>query len=437
MRFYDENDNQYTQDNNDNFQQESGPYQQNSNQSYHYSWNQQDPIYPNDNKGKGRKILKIFAGAFALVFGISVISLAAYGGFTMLNDLSSRNDPAQDQQQQVNENAPQLSITDIEDYQKINEPEIREGEPMTEVQAIAKVSPSVVGVVSTIVTRTGFTGTSTGSGIIMTEDGYIITNAHVVSGATDVTVTFADGSNEIATIVGSDTKSDLAVLKINRTGLTAAEFGNSDNLQVGERVVAIGNPLGLELFGTAVDGMISAVDRDVTIDDRVMTLLQTSAPINEGNSGGPLVNLYGQVIGINSAKISGTGVEGISFAIPINSAKEVIDSLLQYGYVKDRPMLGISGSDMSEREALIYDIPQGVWVEEVTPGSGAEKAGISSGDVIYKVNDVIIHNMSELNAQKEKYKAGDEIKLTIYRNGKTFDVMVELMEETPEMTATP
>lgn len=419
MSFFHHNDDQIHDSQNENYGENPG--------SYNYSWNNQDPIYPKDPKNKTKQVLKVVAGAFALVFGISVISLAVYGGYTVLN---GRPVTAQTTDQQQ-ENLPQMTITDIDNYEQINEPEVREGEPLTAVQAIKKVNPSVVGVVSTVTNNYGMMGKSTGSGVIMTEDGYIITNAHVVAGATSVSVVFSDSSEEEAKIVGQDEKSDLAVLKINKTGLTAAEFGNSDNLEVGETVVAIGNPLGLELFGTAVDGMISAKDRQVTIEDRTMTLLQTSAPINEGNSGGPLINLYGQVIGINSAKISGTGVEGISFAIPINSAKPVIDSLIQNGYVKDRPLLGISGSDVDARVAQYYDLPQGVLIRSVTEGSGAEAAGLKEGDIITMADDQVITCMDELNKVKDTHKAGEEMKLRIVREGQAFNVTVKLMEEKP------
>ena len=398
--------------------------------SYNYSWNSQDPIYPKDPKDKTKQVLKVLAGAFALVVGISVISLAVYGGYTVLNGQPVTSKESTQQQQDL----PQMTITDIDNYEQINEPEVREGEPLTAVQAIKKVNPSVVGVVATLTNNYGMMGKSTGSGIIMTEDGYIITNAHVVSGASAVSVVFSDNSEEEAKVVGQDEKSDLAVLKIEKTGLTAAEFGNSDNLEVGETVIAIGNPLGLELFGTAVDGMISAKDREVTIEDRTMTLLQTSAPINEGNSGGPLINLYGQVVGINSAKISGTGVEGISFAIPINSAKPVIDSLIQNGYVKDRPLLGISGSDVDERMAQYYDLPQGVLVRSVTEGSGAEAAGLQEGDIITMADDQVVTCMDELNKVKDTHKAGEEMKLRIVRQGEAFNVTVKLMEEKPTVT---
>lgn len=392
--------------------------------SYNYSWNTREPIYTEPPRKKGGA-KRLFGGVMAVILSMCVISLATYGGYNIYQELTLKDSAP------LNGEAPKVQITDIADYSKIHEKEIVEGEPLTAVQAIKKAKTSVVGIVSTV-NRNGFLGKSTGSGIIMTSDGYIITNQHVVADASNVMVVFEDGKESPATIIGQDKKSDLAVLKIEDKNLPAAEFGNSDNLEVGESVIAIGNPLGLELFGTSTGGMISAINRDITIEDRVLTLIQTDASVNEGNSGGALINLYGQVIGINSAKISGTGVSGLSFAIPINGAKEVIDNLIQYGYVKDRPLIGITGQDIDESTARQYDIPQGVLVKTVSPGSSAEQSGIRSGDIIVKVNKRIIKNMNELNQEKDKHKAGEVLSLGIYRDGATFTANVTLMEEKPQ-----
>lgn len=195
--------------------------------------------------------------------------------------------------------------------------------------------------------------------------------------------------------------------------------------------VAIGNPIGLELSGTVTAGIISAVNRDLTIDDRVMTLLQTDASINFGNSGGPLINQYGQVIGINSIKIGSSGTEGLGFAIPINVAKPIIDVLIMDGYVKNRPAIGISGWNITQRSADYYDVPQGVYVDYINPQSKAVWAGLKKGDIIIKINQKRITTMSELNYEKDKYKAGETIDLTVSRNGKEINISVELMEERP------
>ncbi len=285
--------------------------------------------------------------------------------------------------------------------------------------------------------------TGTGTGIVMSEDGYIITNAHCVyddespykaGKAVSVTVVMGD-DNETeydAQIVGYDLQTDLAVLKIDATGLTPAEFGSSDELQVGELVVAIGNPLGFELFGTTTCGIVSALNREVTINDKEMTLIQTDAAINSGNSGGPLLNGYGQVIGINSAKMGSTygsaSVEGLGFAIPISDAKDIINDLINYGYVAGRPQLGITGVDVTEAEAQRFNLPQGVYVYGVSEGSAAFEAGIRQGDIITAIEGTTVSTMEELNEIKNGYNAGDTVKITIYRSGENIDLNLTLQE---------
>lgn len=291
---------------------------------------------------------------------------------------------------------------------------------------VKKVSPSVVGVSSTM-----SEGTQTGTGIIMTKEGYIITNCHVVDGASKVSVVLNDKKEYGALIVGTDSKTDLAVLKIQADEtLTPAEFGSSDDLVVGELAIAIGNPLGLEFSGSVTSGIISALNREVTIEDKEFTLIQTDAAINPGNSGGPLVNSYGQVIGITSAKISTSYAEGMGFAIPINSAVDIVDELIKNGYVTGRPLIGLSGEDIDEMMSKFYNIPQGVYVRIVNSDSPAEKAGIRVGDVIIGANGKEITSMDELNKIKEQFKPGDTIKLTVYREGQKLDLSLTLAEAT-------
>ena len=294
---------------------------------------------------------------------------------------------------------------------------------LTSQQIGAKVTPSVVAVVS----KEMF-GESTGSGIIMTEDGLIITNAHVIEDAQSVTVILQDETEYPATIIGQDQQTDLAVLKIQATGLTPAEFGDSDNLEVGEKAIAIGNPLGLEFAGSMTQGIISALGREVEVEGRTMTFIQTDAAINPGNSGGPLVNAYGQVIGITSAKISSEYAEGLGFAIPINDALPIIEELVNYGYVTGRPLIGITGEDLSANQAKYYQLPQGIYVRFVDPDSGAALAGIEAGDIIVGANGEDITTTDELNNIKDTLEVGDTMTITIYRNGKTFDVKVVLSE---------
>ena len=325
----------------------------------------------------------------------------------------------------------------------------------TAVFAANKILPSIVGIeVSYTATSNsifGFgtpqtsTATATGSGIIISEDGYILTNNHVVdtsssnsysyydiSDATSVKVklnsaTYGNDSTFDAKIVGKDSQTDLAVLKIDKTGLTAAEFGDSDQAVVGEFVMAVGSPLGLDT--TVTQGIVSAVNREVESDGTKYTCIQTDAAINSGNSGGALVNSEGKVIGINTLKLSGSGVEGIGFAIPINSTLDVTDQLINHNKVL-RPYIGISGINLDESTAKKYNLTVGVYVKTVQNFSPAEKAGLQSGDVIVKADDKDITTMDELNDIKNSHKIGDTMKLKINRNGEEKEATLTL-EETP------
>ena len=268
-------------------------------------------------------------------------------------------------------------------------------------------------------TRTGEV-VGTGTGIVLTEDGYIITNAHVVytdeynaGEAKDVSVLFSDKKEYDAKIIAYDIETDLAVLKIDENGFTPATFGNSDELRVGELVIAVGNPLGFELFGSVTSGIVSALNREISINEKNMTLIQTDAAINQGNSGGPLLNSCGQVIGINSAKMSSSygsaTVEGLGFAIPINDAKTIIDDLINNGYVSGRPQIGISSVNIDEAYSSYLGLPMGIYVRAVGENSAAEEAGIRVGDVIIGINDEAVTTTDELNSIKNRFKAGDTI----------------------------
>ncbi len=261
-----------------------------------------------------------------------------------------------------------------------------------------------------------------GSGIIISEDGYIVTNQHVIDGATEISVVLNTGDEYTAKLVGADEKSDLAVLKIEATGLTAAVIGDSDAVQVGDLAVAIGNPLGQEFAGTVTAGVISAVNRTMTVDNKKYNLIQTDAAINPGNSGGALVNCYGEVIGINSVKISTTGVEGIGFAIAMSEAKPIIDDLMNNGYVSGRPLVGITA----------YATGSGLLVRSVSEGSGAQKAGITANDLIVKADGKVVKTVDELNEIRDTKKAGEVLQLTIIRNGELVNVDVTLGEDLPE-----
>ena len=300
-----------------------------------------------------------------------------------------------------------------------------EGEALSLQEIYRECLPSVVA----IRTSKGKLGGSLGTGIVMTADGYIITNAHVLDGAKSVTVTLlTDETEHEAKLVGTDSVSDLAVLKIEAQELKPAEFGQSDSLQVGDDVIAIGNPLGTELNGTMTNGIVSAINRNVIFGGHSMTLIQTNAAINEGNSGGPLINEYGQVVGVTNMKAFTTGVEGICFAIPTSVIQPVVDALIAEGQVSGRASIGVVIGALDAAAAEYYDLPQGLYVESVAEGSDAEKQGIQPGDIVTAVNGQTVTTTYEVNAIKEAFSVGDTMTLTIYRDGETFDVTVTLMD---------
>ena len=319
----------------------------------------------------------------------------------------------------------------------------------TSVYAANKILPSIVGIKidytvnsTSIFGRTGSTtATASGSGIIISEDGYILTNNHVVSSsssdsnsyyqiseATKVTVTlFNDETEYEAKIVGQDEQTDLAVIKIEKTGLTKAEFADSDDVKVGEFAMAVGNPI--NMTSTVTTGIVSAVNRKITDSDgKTYTCIQTDAAINSGNSGGALVNAQGKVIGINTLKLSGTGIEGIGFAIPINSTTDITSQLIQYSKVK-RPYIGISGIDLDETTAKKYNLVVGIYVKSVEDFSSAEKGGLKSGDVIIEADGKSIKSMDELNEIKNSHQIGDTMKLKINRDGSEKEITLTLGEQ--------
>jgi len=268
-----------------------------------------------------------------------------------------------------------------------------------------------------------------GSGVIISPDGYIMTNNHVINGSGKITVILKDGATYEAKLIGADNQSDVAVIKIEATGLTPVVFGDSDTITMGDPVVAIGNPLG-QLGGTATAGIISSLDRQLTIDNLTMNLLQTDASINRGNSGGGLFNEYGEMIGLVVAKSEGLGVEGLGFAIPINTAKTVAMQLLENGYVKGRPQIGIQMIDLtSAQDAVFHGVRNlGVYVQTVL-SDNAKRAGIKEGDMLYYIEDVRINKPSDLTDELQKYKVGDTVKLTVVRDNEIIDISVVLSEQ--------
>lgn len=353
----------------------------------------------------------------AAALAVSVTSVASYDWLVAkprIEELETQRDEMQTQLQELSGSASVSGVSSVV-Y----------GNELTVPQIIAKARPSVVA----ISTVSGWS-TGTGSGVIMTEDGTIMTNAHVVSGAQSITVRVMDGTEYEATLLGMDEKTDLAVIKIDATGLTPAEFGDSSSIVQGEIAVAIGNPLGLAFEGSVTQGIISAVSREIEVDGRTMTYIQTDAAINPGNSGGALVNGSGQVIGINSVKVSSSDVEGLGFAIPISVALPIAEQLTTYGYVTGRPSIGIGGEDVTDYMVYYYRIPRGVLVGLVTPDSGAEAGGVEVGDVIVGLNGVSVSNMDELTNEKDKFSPGDTVTLTVYRSGEYVELDVVLGEST-------
>ncbi|MFR6021778.1 MAG: S1C family serine protease [Clostridia bacterium] len=385
--------------------------------------------------GFGKTVILPFVSG---VVGCSVVLGTCFGvpsiRSKLINNSSSNISTSNSSSTQSNGYVTQTSLSNYSD---------------TAVYAANKILPSIVGIKIeyTVNTQSFFgrssssTATASGSGIIISEDGYILTNNHVVSSSSSesnsyyqitdagkVTVTlFGDETEYEAKIVGQDEQTDLAVIKIEKTGLTKAEFADSDSVKVGEFAMAVGNPVNMN--STVTTGIVSAVNRKITDSDgKTYTCIQTDAAINSGNSGGALVNGEGKVIGINTLKLSGTGIEGIGFAIPINSTTDITSQLIQYSKVK-RPFIGISGIDLNAETAKTYNLVEGVYVKSVEDFSAAEKAGLKAGDVIIEVEGKSIKTMNELNEVKNSHKIGDELKLKINRDGTEKEITLTLGEQ--------
>ena len=273
---------------------------------------------------------------------------------------------------------------------------------------------------------------STGTGVVMTASGYVVTNAHVVEGAHEITAILSDERRFPAKLVGADVISDLAVLHIEAEGLIPAEFGDSTALRVGDSVVAIGDPLGIELRGTMTNGIVSAINRDLNTGGRTLTLIQTNAALNSGNSGGPLINCYGQVIGINTLKIgvftSDSGAEGLGFAIPSTTVKEIADQLIAQGYVSGRPAIGITGEPVSSFYQFYYNLPAGLYITQLDPESDAAAKGIEPGDILVNVADNRVITQEDLSAALNGREVGDTVRVIIFRSGRQYAADLTLHE---------
>ncbi len=387
--------------------------------------------------GFGKSVLLPF---FSGIVGCAVVMGTCFGVPSIRENIlgvSSSNPNFSSSNSSSTESSGYVSQTSLSNYSD------------TSVYAANKILPSIVGIKVEYMVNSPLslfsnkqqtsTATASGSGIIISDDGYILTNNHIVSTtsaesyyevseATKVTVTlFNDETEYEAKIIGKDEQTDLAVIKIDKTGLSKAEFADSDSIKVGEFAMAVGNPLGMQSSITC--GVISAVNREVTDSDgKKFTLIQTDAAINSGNSGGALVNSEGKVIGINTLKLSGTGIEGMGFAIPINSTTDITSQLIQYSKVK-RPYIGITGMDLDEETANTYHLVQGIYVKAIEDFSAAEKAGFKIGDVIIEADGKKITTMDELNEIKNSHKIGDEMKVKVNREGQEKELTITLGEQ--------
>lgn len=280
-----------------------------------------------------------------------------------------------------------------------------------------------------------FVSEGAGSGVIVTADGYIVTNNHVIDGASKITVTLTSGKEYTASLIGKDAKTDLAVIKISETSLKAAAFGSSSSLKVGEPVVAIGNPLG-ELGGTVTNGIISALDRQIEIDNEKMTLLQTDAAVNPGNSGGGLFNSEGLLVGVVNAKSSGSDIEGLAFAIPADTARNVIDQIIKQGYVSGRIDLGLTFKEQSSSFNLFTGswTRGGVYITDVTYNSNAAYAGLKRGDIVTAVDGKQISSYSDIKKIINSHNVSDTVTFTVYRNGQSLTLSFRLQEAKSQTT---
>lgn len=406
------------------------------------TWNVDDyqsnmPIVINKKNSFNVKVKKNgFKKYVAIAVAAAIVNVAALGGLFAVGYKMGQTG-------RISGNKEQL-VANLENIEKGSATGIRKtvtvGDELSTVEISKKVGPAVVGIISTVPGTMTIFGTTTtsegsGSGIIISGDGYIVTNNHVISGASAIKVALNTGSEYEAKLIGTDPKTDLAVIKIQpEETLTVAELGDSSQVQVGERAIAIGNPLGMEFFGSTTQGIISAINRTITVDNRTMNVIQTDAAINEGNSGGALVDAYGKVIGINAVKIASSSVEGMGFAIPISEASPIIQDLIKFGYVKGRPVIGISSRDVTEYMSVRQGWPVGVQVMGTQVGSGAEIAGLEQGDIITKADGKAVKTTDELNKIKDTHKPGENIQLEVYKyqTGLTQKVAIKLLEERPE-----
>jgi len=415
--------------------------------SYYYDtfYHNQKEQFFNTNytpKKKKKKYLSVPAAVvgFVLTAVISITGgavLSGFGVFDGIFDEGLQENYSQSLEENINSSKNFVEGTSTS-VNKIN------GMSLSTPEIVDKVGPAVVGIVNKTTFGNaygyyGFFGANldkeieqgSGSGVIISEDGYIVTNNHVVEKATKIKVILNNGEEYDGRVVGTDSSTDLAIVKIEAKGLTYAQMGTSSTLRVGDTAIAIGNPLGQEFAGTTTQGIISGLNRSVTIDNKTMNLIQTDAAINPGNSGGALVNEFGHLIGINTAKISSETLEGLGFAIPIDEAKPIIEELIKNGYVTGRPVIGIAGRAVTKEDAQAYNMKVGVYVSSITPNGPAHMSGVNIGDIIVECEGEPIETVDDINEIKNKKSPGDEIKIKVYRRGEYVDITIILGEENP------
>ena len=437
---------------NNNFTQNDGSQEQNSYAPYNPPYNgtqpgqTENPYYnyynntapqPKPKKKKEKKPRKpIGKKGFAAILLSAALVLGVVGGAL---GASIANYASVGRSEAVLYKSSEPPVSSDDDY------EGADSSAFNAAQVAAKTKDSVVEIKTETVARDSFfqnyITSGAGSGVVISKDGYIVTNNHVIEDASKINVTFTSNEDKsyTAALVGTDEATDIAVLKIEPSQgmeLTPAVLGNSDKLVVGESVLAIGNPLG-ELGGTVTQGIVSALGRQLTVENQSMTLLQIDASISPGNSGGGLFNSRGELVGIVNAKSSGTSVEGLGFAIPINTASDTIEDIMNYGYVKGRAQIGVTTVEVADiQTAYMYGVSElGVYIYSVNSGSGAEKAGLQSGDRIVKIGNREIKSYSDLSAYLQKKSVGDKVSLTSSRKGEQKTVSVTLQEATPKTTS--
>ena len=415
----------------------NSPYMTGQPRAYQYQYQPQTQPPQKKERKSGKSPWK------TVIAAVLVLALVATGCLITASSVNSR------WEQKTNQITQQLG-RQIDDLQKQIDSApsgtsgalpAADGSAMTPAQLYQSNVDSVVAISCTMQTTAygqSVEGMSSGSGFILTEDGYVVTNYHVVQNASNITVTTHSGDEYDATVKGYDATNDVAVLKVEAEGLSAATIGSSTDLSIGDMVVAIGNPLG-RLAATETVGYVSGINREVTTDNTVISMLQTDAAINPGNSGGPLFNMYGEVIGITTAKYSGTtnsgaSIEGIGFAIPIDDVMGIISDLIDYGYVTGAYM-GITVKDNDKEAAAQFGLPtDGAYVVDVTPGSSADKAGIQSKDLITAVDDHKITTRTDLTRTLRNYKAGDTAEITVVRSGRELTLTITFDEKPHDTT---